>query len=1762
MNKTLRIKLKRVEMEQKEESMEVDVAEEVEQESSVQQPVTPRKTGVKKGCGAGPASTKKNEAATSKGEERGGKKQKKVVVSVETGKDAEEMTPGPVEAEAEQTEEQPEGIEAETKKKGRGVVRRAASATTESRRTSQRQAKLDSASKMAAVKLRTKKDLLEQEKFDRYLAQHPQPKQRSNLPEFTDISKPGTWERAIVDDWDCLRMYSRDVGALMQAPFKNVTVGLASREVTLAIGCLHIVHKGDPHTVCPAAQFASFGKMCCTTKGNLCKLGEEALTRDPAGYEQWVKPRAGWLHRVRDKGGEVAVESLGPSDSMNSLRLRAQYLVHFGVDGVKKYQEKIEEVFKSRIQENEEDRIREKFMQMRLKQACKRARKDKKLRTPDQQKARKSMPWYWTRATPENCWKALHRPRTMKGGGVPGSSGPSEAEKSEDEAVEGTEKELTPYVTPIASETDVATPEVEVLESAKKKRRLGQSPAGKSAQKQKPPKQVKPKTPFKLKIKMTPSQSTVESDELLARQLQERGSEEEEDFVTEFVPIPDADAQSTAGSTAGRKRRAATKASQQIRHQAEDEGSDATARESVTRDLFSERPRHSSLSSGVSALQTAPSASQIEQNLTSSTGMGDTSAAGLIAFRKPVAKPRSKIKKMEPLVSTSCHNTYQNATPSIGFMPRLDKKLFEQLTELLAAPLTDVETGIPMAETILHGAISEQLTAADQQARGNLGRTTVDIPTHLGDGLFQFTVTRAHISTQNLMPSQPTPLPRIHLANTPDYLSNNSRLYTTYGALTSQETASKIVVNDASLVMHQLVQQQRMIEVLLSLVESEDEEEVAGLREAVFNTKQVTERVSQRLADSASKTAIMAQYNRRWSLVQGAERGERKVVLCKPYVGCVTALGDPVSAHTTPSRDASLAIKTPSVRSHDSASQQGDHQESPASVGQKPTLQQELQPTFVSPQQQQQPFTTSPPRSEQQEKPVAQKTQEERVEEIENPQRAMKLLEILSFLNEKGAGAMIVTVAAPLTDAMCKVLNSAAGKRVTETVVIEKDNEFYEKLRLMPAAVFIDTEKAVCGGGSIVSSSVQSTPVKSQEEPASILELAKTLSQPGSTSGHAVARQQLELEKRRKQQQEELGAGDAVVGQRPWTPRQLVDQENVPQPYVITPTKSGSEGFPEGDRADALFPHGPQRIEPVPRSSTPLNLTTASQQQSLFSPTDSTMKRMFERVESQGSAATGASPVPSALNLTYSPGTREEIKKAYQEVVHAVTTSGAGMSEDPLQGIDETTTPAPTNTTDSASSEPRVSAVVTPTKAGPTILEREVLRTPEKETKRQSSREEMPPPSDDMTRKMQRVVPSVRATSSEVTPEPEWIAKARQARSVTPDWVKQTAGSSGSVLQGGATETSAESTQDEFEYDLNTTGSSMNQLFSPEPPAAREEAEEHETTLTPAPERSVVATPQGVQVTLTQESTSTTSTAPATSQTVTTQSEPEVETTVQMTLHSTTPEAAQEEVTRRTPPRPATPVPETRTVRTYKSGAARMWYTSATKSYELVVRCLKQPDIDEDTKKMLIQELGDYAYKREVAAANPDVSARQIKQEILEEIETTAREEAARVTAAGAANREALVSAVMKGIERRQAAGHSPLPQDEIDRRLAKARAPAPPPVVPNLTGVDVPTTPVEAMSREDVEILSVTEGRRKRGKTSSPYIPPPDVDVILLSDTEPEREEGELDEATATSSQPEISEQDAARLASDAQARQDVDYRLASEGQQDVDYRVVKQEH
>ena len=93
-------------------------------------------------------------------------------------------------------------------------------------------------------------------------------------------------------------------------------------------------------------------------------------------------------------------------------------------------------------------------------------------------------------------------------------------------------------------------------------------------------------------------------------------------------------------------------------------------------------------------------------------------------FKKPPQMGRGRSdRRSDTSAKVSYHNTYQGSTPTTGFVARLDRRLFEELEDELASPLTSTELGMPIAESILHSKISDKLTEANEEARAKIGRT-------------------------------------------------------------------------------------------------------------------------------------------------------------------------------------------------------------------------------------------------------------------------------------------------------------------------------------------------------------------------------------------------------------------------------------------------------------------------------------------------------------------------------------------------------------------------------------------------------------------------------------------------------------------------------------------------------------------------------------------------------------------------------------------------------------------------------------------------------------------------------------------------------------------------------------------------------------------------------------------------------------------------------------------------------------------------------
>ena len=178
LRKVTKIVLKPIKME---ENMDVD--QDKKSTGSVTTLATPRKTGIVKGSGAKPASAKKKEQDAKKNRE------KSVRAPVATGAMGESIKSAEKEGGADDTQqdENPEIVKVENR---RGFTRKAKR----------------NKSKGSATKAKSQKDFVSEPQFIEYKERHPAPKQRSNIPPMTDVTAPGAWEQAVVDDWSCFSM--------------------------------------------------------------------------------------------------------------------------------------------------------------------------------------------------------------------------------------------------------------------------------------------------------------------------------------------------------------------------------------------------------------------------------------------------------------------------------------------------------------------------------------------------------------------------------------------------------------------------------------------------------------------------------------------------------------------------------------------------------------------------------------------------------------------------------------------------------------------------------------------------------------------------------------------------------------------------------------------------------------------------------------------------------------------------------------------------------------------------------------------------------------------------------------------------------------------------------------------------------------------------------------------------------------------------------------------------------------------------------------------------------------------------------------------------------------------------------------------------------------------------------------------------------------------------------------------------------------------
>ena len=719
-------------------------------------------------------------------------------------------------------EEDPESEEESPRRKSGGRAEQAAPQLP-SRVQAKRAAKQSAQEREMLKAASVAPPALSEAKFKQYRARHPAPGLRTNLPAFFNVTSKGAWRTAISDDWDCLSMSANDVTAMILGPLRNVTLNLANRNITIAAGCMHVTHYGDPHNICVTGQFMAKGELCCCTKKIMCKVGKAALTADPSGYERWVKPRSQFVNRVKHKGGEAFIETLGPGIITGSLRLRAYYLEKFDNPAFKKVTERIEKVLAEKEGGEHVEVLKPTVAGM--------AKNDRKLAAPHSTVTKKHTPWFWTASVPEKNWKKLEGARTVSGNTAQVTVVSDEDMDTEEVPDPGDDHDALHEVQEEAKQEEEGASGDEDLEVNRKKKRKvvpepvtpAKSDVSASSRKSRKSGRIgeKSKAAYQIRIKLKDSAQLPALDEMLARQQQFFGDEPDAEEVENL----------SLGSL-GRvqeepQQRAAASAASASFSRLLGSSSDSLTSETVSRNLFSPEGTDASGSK---------SAPKCPLNL-STSGRGATPQ--FVNPNAVKAQPRERREQRNTCrVKTSTSESYSGGTPTTGLMPSSDSEMFALIESTLAMPLSALEDGSEIAPSTLHPTIDECLQAAERAVQRKLSRATVELPVHLGVGVFKFQVTTAHLHEGNTYASKPTPVPKSHIPGTPDYLESESKLHTTYGAVTTQEHASRVAVNDLSLLLHLVEHQQRIIDTLEANTNMSDD-----VTDVISNSRCLTSRM-------------------------------------------------------------------------------------------------------------------------------------------------------------------------------------------------------------------------------------------------------------------------------------------------------------------------------------------------------------------------------------------------------------------------------------------------------------------------------------------------------------------------------------------------------------------------------------------------------------------------------------------------------------------------------------------------------------------------------------------------------------------------------------------------------------------------------------------------------------------------------------------------------------------------------------------------------
>ena len=296
-----------------------------------------------------------------------------------------------------------------------------------------------------------------------------------------------------------------------------------------------------------------------------------------------------------------------------------------------------------------------------------------------------------------------------------------------------------------------------------------------------------------------------------------------------------------------------------------------------------------------------------------------------------------------------------------------------------------------------------------------------------------------------------------------------------------------------------------------------------------------------------------------------------------------------------------------------------------------------------------------------------------KITEPEVDKDAIILEQVLKAASAANLGKQTVQVATPVTVGMADALLGEAGKDVVSIEVVNRTDPRHQQLCHLPARTMITTEAARVAEAAWKTTTLVSQTASTRPMSPGLSQLTEKLAAPGSTSSQQAAVEQLQLEKKRLEAEKEVqesGSGYRSPPSRPLSPP-TTKITRAATPYNITPaTKSQLRALatstPEVTSCSLTLDQeeGQNAAQVTAGASSELGTVQAgtvtthddSLARSMESPAASSIGRMMQRVASSQST-TGQlvpSPIPSSLNLSFSPDTRRELGAAFSQLKEAV----------------------------------------------------------------------------------------------------------------------------------------------------------------------------------------------------------------------------------------------------------------------------------------------------------------------------------------------------------------------------------------------------------------------------------------------------------------------------------------------------------------------------